>query len=353
MRRLLLAGLLSASATTLALAEVVIPEGDAGTALRLTDSLEPAGRIAGLASVHGLAVTPSRDLLIAGSLAEANASGDAPAAAPMKPKGMAQVEHDAHHGGGMAGGSGMADAEASGKVSLVSLVSMSDGAVEARIKVPGIVHHVAADLQERYAVVTHPGLGSVSIIDLEERSLLGTIATGPNPNYAVADPETGTFLVSNAGNATISVVDPDAMFVQRNIKIASGGEHMVLSKDRIVVAEADAGRIAVIDLESGKTLETYEIGGQLHGVEVEAASGDIFASARERGKVVRIDGQTGEIEEAAPGPQPYHITLADAGLLVSSAVEPVVWVLDPDTLEVTSTIATSAVAHQMVVAAAD
>ena len=44
------------------------------------------------------------------------------------------------------------------------------------------------------------------------------------------------------------------------------------------------------------------------------------------------------------------MTMTDRGLLVSSAAEPVVWVVDPDTLAVTDTIETAAVAHQMVVA---
>ena len=335
--RVLAAALLLGTALP-ASADVLLPEGDAGSVLRLSDDLSVLGRIEGLPAVHGLAASPARGLLIAGSLAESEEGIERPASVSMG-------DHDAHHGGGAMG----ADAGMAATSSPLSLVDAATGEIVHRIPVPGMVHHVAVGADERYAVATHPRLGSVSLIDLEARELVATIATGPNPNYAVADPSNGRFVVSNAGNGTLSVIDPERAFMERNIKIDGAGEHMVLRDGRAIVAEAEDGSVSIVDLTSGEILSTHDIGARLHGVEVDA-EGTVFVSARERGRIVRINPETGERMEASPGPQPYHMTMTDRGLLVSSAAEPVVWVVDPDTLAVTDTIETAAVAHQMVVA---
>ena len=319
-------------------ADVLLPEGDAGSVLRLSDDLSVLGRIEGFPAVHGLAAAPARGLLIAGSLAESDEGIERPA-------GMSMDDHDAHHGDGAMG----AAAGMKATTSPLSLVDAATGEIVHRIAVPGMVHHVAVDADERYAVATHPGLGSASLIDLETRELVATIATGPNPNYAVAGPSNGRFVVSNAGNGTLSVIDPERAFVERNIKIDGAGEHMVLREGRAIVARAEDGHVSIVDVASGETVSTLDIGGRLHGVEVDA-DGTVFVSARERGRIVRLDPETGERTESSPGPQPYHMTMTDRGLLVSSAAEPVVWVVDPDTLAVTDTIETAAVAHQMVVA---
>lgn len=314
------------------IADVYIPEGELGTVLHLDQSFNEAGRIEGLDNVHGLAGAPERGILVAGSLSE-SVPGDV-----AKPAAVSEEDHDAHHGG--------RDMAKSGAVSLVTLVDADSHEVLRRIEVPVIVHHVGISADERFAAVTHPGLDSVSLTDLESGEVTATVTTGPVPEYAIADPKTGNFFVSNAGNATISVLDPEDGIVTRNFKLQGPPKHIQLDADarQLIVSESDNGIVSIMDADSGETLDTIDIGGELHGI---AADDDaIWSSVHGRDRVVRVDRSTGKRLEANIGPEPYHMARVDDALLVSSAAKPVLWVLDPETLELRQTIETDSTAHQ-------
>lgn len=315
-----------------AIADVYIPEGELGTVLHLDRSFNEAGRIEGLDNVHGLAGAPERGILVAGSLSESTPGNVA------KPAAVSEEDHAAHHGGG---NTAKPDA-----ASLVTLVDADSREILRRIEVPGIVHHVGISSDERFAAVTHPGLDSVSVIDLESGEVTATVATGPIPEYAIADPKTGKFFVSNAGNATISVLDPEDGIVTRNFKLQGSPKHIQLDVDarQLIVSEADNGIVSIVDADSGETLDRFDIGGELHGVAVDQDA--IWSSARERNLVVRIDRSTGERLEVNVGPEPYHMARVEGALLVSSAGKPELWILDPKTLELRQTIETDSRAHQ-------
>jgi len=332
MRRFVLTVAATLIAGSAAQADVYIPEGEGGTALHLDDDFNVVGRISGLDNVHGLASAPRRGLLVAGSLSE-TMPGEVD-----KPAAVSEEDHAVHHGGGAA--------PAPEAVSLVTLVDAKSHEILRRIEVPGIVHHVEVSADERWAMVTHPALDSVSIIDLETGEVTATVLTGPIPEYAISDPKTGRFFVSNAGNDTISDVDPEAGIVLRNFKQEDGPKHMQLDAEarQLIVSESDAGTVAIVDADSGDTLDRYDIGGGLHGVA--AADGVIWSSARDRDRVVRIDQDTGARIEAEVGPSPYHMARVDGALIVSSAAEDVAWILDPDTLELRKTVETQGVGHQ-------
>lgn len=320
-------------------AEVIIPEGIAGTALRVSDDMQPAGRIEGLGNVHGMDVALSRGYLVSASLDEQ------PRNEIMKPATVAQDEHAAHHSKDTKADPAVAD------VSVISLVDIATGQITRKIEVPGMVHHVAVGANDRFALVTHPSLDSISLIDLDKGEVTATIATGPNPNYAVYDPKTAAFYVSNAGNATISQVDPEKGYLVRNLRTMGGAEHMAIdvAGRRLFAAEADSGILDVINLDTGAVDATFEIGGELHGVAYDAMRDAVYVNARENGQVAWIDLATGAQALEAVGPEPYHMALDGNRLLVSSAEENVVWVIDTATRQRIQTIATSDVGHQMVV----
>lgn len=321
-------------ASSAALADVYIPEGETGTVLHLNNDFQVVGRINGLDNIHGMGGAPGRGILVAGSLTEI------PSGEVEKPASVSEDDHSAHHGG--------EKRPSSSEVSQVTLVNAETHEILRHIEVPGFVHHVAVSSDEMYAVVTHPGLDAISVIDLESGQVNVTIATGPIPEYAVSDSKSGHFFISNAGNDTISEVDPEAGIVVRNFKVPNSPNHLQLDADtrQLFVSESDAGKVTIVDVDSGDVLQSYEIGGGLHGVAADAEA--IWSSARERERVVRIDRATGERIEAEIGPEPYHMALINDALLVSSAYEPVLWILDPETLELRSSVHTKDTAHQFV-----
>lgn len=337
-----------AMSATPATADIFIPTGDA--ILHLADDGSKIARIEGVDNVHGLAVAPRAGLVVAGSLSQRMASNTGIKADETEMSGrrtlegstVTEDEHDAHHG-----------AFEAGKTATVSTVTIYDLASHKpvrKIDVGGMVHHVAVDDSETYAIVTHPGLGGVSIITIGHGEVRGPIATGPNPEYAVADPRTGRFFVSNAGNGTISDVDPKAGIVKRNFPLTTGPKHLQLLPEQriLVVAEADAGFASLLDADSGEQIDRFEIGGALHGIQADVNA--LYVSAHKRDRVIRIDLATGERTESAVQIKPYHMTLAPNGLLVSSSAEDVVKLLDRSTLDSKADIVPDGIAHQIVVA---
>lgn len=119
--------------------------------------------ISGVEAVHGLAISPDGRHLIAGSYSERETKNTA----PPKPAGVSEDEHAKHHAS-PASGSGIA----SSVVSTVSIVQISDSRIIRRIDVPGAVHHVSANPDGRFAVVTHPNEGAISVIDLSSYKVI-------------------------------------------------------------------------------------------------------------------------------------------------------------------------------------
>ena len=157
-------------------AEIYIPLGDTGR-IQVVDvsSGQVTGSIGDVGDVHGLAITPDRATLVAGSFAETPAADQA---SPPRPANVSEAEHEKHHA--------MAPpAPAKGRVSYVSIVDTASRKVTRRVGVRGAVHHVASSPDGRYAVTTHPGAGGISVIDLQTYEVAATVQTEPAPNYAV------------------------------------------------------------------------------------------------------------------------------------------------------------------------
>jgi len=324
---------------------VYIPLGSAGEVLVVdAERGVPERRIRGLPAVHGLAVTPDGEYLVAGSLLEEERDA---AGVPERPEGMSEDEHAAHH----AKPAPMANLQTD-SVSFVSVVRARSGEILRRIEVPGAVHHIAVAPNGGFAVATHPGGGGISIIDLPSMQLVATVQSGPLPNYAAVSPDSKRIYVSNAGNGTVSEIDVERRIALRNFLAGEGPEHLVLSPDgrRLYVADAEKGVVEEISTESGSTLRKFEIGGMLHGLDLSQDGRQLFVSARERGKIVAVSLHGLEMREAPLAPEPYHlVSVNSANLYVSSAAEPKIWIVNPETLAIRGEISIDGEGHQLAV----
>lgn len=298
--------------------------------------------ISGVTAVHGLAGTPDGQLLIAGSYQEREAGG----ATPAKPAGVTEDEHAAHHSAAPAG-----PKKDDAAISTVSVIRTADGSVVRRIDVPGAVHHVAVSPDGRYAVVTHPNEGTISAIDLGSYEVVATVATGPFPNYSAFGSDGRSVYVSNAGNNTVSAVDAGTWTVQWNAAVGEGPEHVVLSTDgrSLYVNNVEDGSVSVIGIAERQVVKTVPIGSTLHGIDLSDDGGTLFVADLGDDKVVAFDLATGTHRSVRLAPAPYHLAaVRGAGkLYVSSADEPKVWVLDPETLAVLGEIPIGGTGHQM------
>jgi len=323
---------------------VYVPLGEEGR-IAVVDATtdKTVGEIVDVPSVHGLAETPDGRYLIAGSFEErAHSSG-----APAKPAGVSADDHAAHHGGGSPSAR-----KQSAVVSTVTIIRTADRAIVRRIDVPGAVHHVVTSPDGRFAVVTHPNEGTISVIDLGTYKVMATLATGPLPNYSAFSPDGRQLFVSNAGNDTVSVVDAGRWIVSWNAVVGSSPEHLVLSRDgaTLYVNNVNGGTVSAIAVGDRKVVKTIPIGTTLHGIDLSDDGKTLFVAALGDDKVVRVDLASGNRSSRLLAPAPYHLAAIRGGgkLYVSSAEVPKVWVVDQRDLKVIGEIPIGGKGHQIV-----
>ena len=326
--------------------EIYVPLGDAGEVAVVDSERDVVIRtIQGLPAVHGLSSTADGRVLVAGSFDETiDDEGPKP---PVKPEGMAESEHEAHH-------SKAAGNDGANIRSFVTIIDNDNVATTRRVEVGGAVHHTATAPDGRYAVATHPNQDMVSAIDIKAGKVVTTISTGSLPSYAAISSQGDLVYVSNAGDNTISELDAASWEVRRSFVVGVSPEHLVLSNDdqMLYVANVDDGSVSAVNLSTGVVDQTFNIGGLLHGIDLSNDGDRLFVSAREANTVATVDLSNGSIEHQTLAPAPYHLTTGGTSnkVYVTSAEEPKLWVLDAQSLKVLIEIPIKDIGHQMVVA---
>lgn len=324
---------------------VFVPEGSANSVLMVDAATGTAiDRIEGLEAVHGLSGAPGVPFLVAGSYAEIDPEEIAQTA---QPEGVSEDEHNAHHAPA-AKSMGPADAG----VSLLSVLDAETGEILRRIEVPGAVHHTAVSPDGRFAVATHPSGDGISVIDLQKFAMTAWIPTGPMPNYAAFGTDPATVYVSNAGNGTVSEVDLSREIVRRNLVAGLAPEHMALDAESrmLYVADSSAGEVLELALESGESRRSFDIGGEIHGLDLTDDGMRVIVAGRGEGKLAAIDLTDGAVTTVSLAPEPYHLSMIPGAgrLFVSSRAEPKVWIIDASDLSVVGEFAVQGEGHQMV-----
>jgi YVTN family beta-propeller protein len=70
--------------------------------------------------------------------------------------------------------------------------------------------------------VPNAGDGSVSVLDLEKRSVVGTVKVGDAPSAATVDSDAHTVYVTNTGSASVSVIDSRKRAVNDTVQVGDG-----------------------------------------------------------------------------------------------------------------------------------
>ncbi|ACL73590.1 conserved hypothetical protein [Thioalkalivibrio sulfidiphilus HL-EbGr7] len=278
-------------------------------------------RYEGVENPHGLVVTPDGEYLIAGSLAETAAP---PGTAHETPTSRLYLIHPAH------------------------------GHVMLTIAVAGWTHHQAITPDGRYVISTHTTRGDISVLDLTNNTIIQRIATGPAPNYALITREGDRAYVSNSGNNTITEIDLATWKPLRTLEAGPSPEHMVFASDQrtLYVSNPRAGTVSAVSLDNGQVTTTYEIGANVHGLDMGDDGRTLFISSQKAETLTALDTGSGKMRSVPLAPAPYHLNaIPGTGFVyVSSRQDPVIWVIDQQSLEVTATIALPAgEGHQMAV----
>lgn len=301
---------------------VYIPLGSGNQVIAVdaaTDTIQ--AKYSGVTNPHGLVATPDGEYLIAGSLFET----------PLKP---GQTKDTLN--------------------SQLFFIHPAHGHVMSTIPVPGWTHHEAITPDGRYVLSTHGARGFISVVDLQTNQLVHTIATGPAPNFTLVSPDGKRAYVSNSGNNTISEIDLTSWKVVRSLAGGPAPTHMAWSGDgaTIFVANPQAGKVSAVSIASGKVSREYAIGKGVHGLDIGDDGKTLFVSSKQDEKLVAVDTGSGKQRAIRLSPQPYHLnTIPGTGkVYVSSSKQPLIWVIDQQSLKVLGQIKLPAgEGHQMAI----
>ena len=322
---------------------VYMPLGDAHEiAVVNANKHKVVSRIPGVVNSHGLAAVPDSSIIVAGSLTEISEQ------APDKPETISEAEHLAHHRTpddpqsieNMTGG-------------ILYVVSTSKGQIVNKVVVPSTVHHNAVTPNGRYAVSTHPTAGMISVVDIGLGKLVKTIMTGAVPNYVAVSHDGSKVYVSNSGNDLVTEIDTNNWQITRQLTVKGSPAHMTFSPDGkyIYVISVDDGMVRSVNLDQGMVVHQYHVGEEPHGIAVSRDGKVLFASSKQENRLVKIDLDSGMQQAIALSPAPYHVAVIPGrGLVyVSSRKKPIIWVVDPESLQIFGEIELGhGAAHQMV-----
>ncbi|MGE6608591.1 YncE family protein [Halomonas sp. NPDC076908] len=136
------------------------------------------------------------------------------------------------------------------------------GAPLASIEVGSHPAHVVSDLEGRFAFVTNAGDDSVSVVDLEARESVGTIATGKYPHGLRLSPDGRELYVANVLDGSVSVIDVAAREEVARLPVGQAPVQVGFTPDgtRVFVSLRDENRVAVIDTNRREVIERIEVG---------------------------------------------------------------------------------------------
>ena len=93
---------------------------------------------------------------------------------------------------------------------------------------------------------------------------MARVATGPTPIRVLVTPDGRYAITSNHGDGTLTVIDAGTQRVARTIRVsgeaAAAQVTMLLSGDRLFVAETGTDTVAEVDLPSGRVLRRLPAG---------------------------------------------------------------------------------------------
>jgi len=299
------------------------------------------GSIGELENAHGLAGHPSSDFLVAGSMHTGKKDQ------PGKPASVSEDEHKAHHAAG-------ASASHAAQTSALSIVHPVHGHVMRRITVEGLTHHTAVSADGKHAAAVHSFLGKVSIVNLDTFTLVKTVKIGDMPNYAVFNATGSRLYISNAASGTVSVIDTQNWTKTADIKVGKGPEHMAINKngDQLYVLNVIEGSVSVINTANQESVDKIKVGKSPHGIALNEAKSSLYVSNKGDHSVTSVNLKSGQSRTVKISPAPYHLEYIPSTdkIYLSSREKPLIWVLNPDSLEVVQEIEfKQGVAHQMVV----
>lgn len=200
--------------------------------------------------------------------------------------------------------------------------------------------------EEASLLVANKSGNSLYFVESSPLRVVDSVATGEAPHEVAAAPEAGRAFVANYGGGTISVIDvADRSVVEEwpldgynrphGIEVGPDEEHVyVTAEDQQAVLELDAS--------SGEILRTFTTGKDVtHMLALTSDASSLYATSIGSGTLTRIDLETGDVVSHTPtgeGAEGVDVTPDDEEVWVTNRAEDTVSIFEPGAGKVVETL---------------
>lgn len=143
---------------------------------------------------------------------------------------------------------------------------------------------VAYDPASKRVFVMNGDPNSSTVIDAKSGRVVGTIALGGGPEFAVADGK-GTVFVNIEDKNELVAIDSNTLKIKSRWPVAPAGGPTALAMDRAHRRLFSAGRkpqmLVVLDADSGKVIQSFPITAGVDAAVFEPETGMLYVSTRE------------------------------------------------------------------------
>ena len=143
---------------------------------------------------------------------------------------------------------------------------------------------VAYDPASKRVFVMNGDPNSATVIDAKSGSVVGTIALGGGPEFAVADGK-GTLFVNIEDKSELVAIDSNTLKIKSRWPLAPAGAPTALAMDtehrRLFSAGRKPQNLVVLDADSGKVIQSFPITAGVDAAVFEPETGLIYVSTRE------------------------------------------------------------------------
>ena len=212
-----------------------------------------------------------------------------------------------------------------------------------RLDVGGDSHHAFVNPQGTHAYVSVPAREGIAVIDIPNRRVIRHVPTGKRANSIMTSPDGKAIYVTNKGDDTLSVIDANTLEVVATILIGIGPDHVAIdgTGQWLFVSNAFSNDISVVDIEAKEEVARVPVTQGPHGLGLSRDGKTLYVTSRGGKAVSAIDLQSQKVVKTKPlgkGPGHLAVTPDGKGIYVNDEKLGKIWVLEPETLEVRTSI---------------
>ncbi len=157
------------------------------------------------------------------------------------------------------------------------------------------------------AYVTHPDLGQVSVVDLDQSRVVGTLLVGGSP-FGVAVTSTGHLFVGDWNGAHVTVIDPNGVDKPKAVEVGRAPAHLLLTPDEklLFVANRESDSVSAVRVEDLSVAAVIPVGRAPFAMALSPDGKRLYVGNVQGGTVSVIDtGKLDVIDTLKSGAMPY------------------------------------------------